>query len=299
MMTMSAPLAAIQVYGLLIAAAVAVAGWLCTREEKRLDLPRDTGLDLVLYAVPLAVVFSRLYYAAFAWGQFAQQPLRILHIWEGGLAIYGGVIGGAFGVWILSRRKKISFVLLADVVAPALLLGQAVGRWGNYFNGEAFGYPVTNAAWQFFPAAVLVDGSWHMATFFYESLWNLIGFAFLYANRKRFQMNGRWGHVFLWYLAWYGLGRMYIEGLRTDSLMWGAVRVSQLLSLLVCAGGLAVIAHNLRAEWPAVTLLVAAAICAAVFLASGVFLMAVSAAIAFAAAGAFLYVRYPHEARDG
>ncbi|NLD34173.1 MAG: prolipoprotein diacylglyceryl transferase [Clostridiales bacterium] len=229
------PLAAIHLYGLLIAAALGIAAWLCTLEEKRLALPKDTGIDIVLYALPPALIISRLYYVAFTWEMFRHDPLSILKIWEGGLAIYGAVIGGALGVWLLSRRKGVPFMTLADVVAPALILGQAIGRWGNYFNGEAFGYAVSNPAWQFFPFAVRIGAGWHLATFFYESVWNLLGFAFLYVNRARFQREGRFGHVFFWYLLWYGLGRLVIEGLRTDSLMWGSVRVSQLLSLLLCA----------------------------------------------------------------
>ena len=112
-----------------------------------------------------------------------------------------------------------------------------VGRWGNFFNQEAYGYAVTDPAWQFFPLAVNIAGQWHLATFFYESLWNLIGFVFLYMNRIRFEQSGRYGHVFCWYLIWYGAGRFVIEGLRTDSLMWGSIRVSQMLSLIlvICA----------------------------------------------------------------
>ncbi len=298
MVFLQPPLAAVQVYGLLIAAAVALAAWLVTREEKRLGLPKDTGLDLVLYAVPLAVVFSRLYYVAFTWDEFAQQPLRIFYVWEGGLAIYGGVIGGALGVWLLSRRRGIRFPLLADVVAPALLLGQAVGRWGNYFNGEAFGYAVTNPALQFFPVAVYVNGTWHMATFFYESLWNLMGFVFLYTNRQEFQTGGRTGHVFLWYLVWYGLGRMYIEGLRTDSLMWGTVRVSQLLSLLLCAGGLAALARSLRPCWLVYMLLAVSVLAAVAFLFMGGWWTALLTAAGFVASGVLLYLQYPRVARD-
>ena len=228
------PLAAIHLYGILIAGALGVAAWLCTLEEKRLKLPPDTGIDIVLYALPPALVVSRLYYVAFTWDTFRHDLLSILKIWEGGVAIYGAVIGGALGVYALSRRKGVPFMTLADVVAPALILGQAIGRWGNYFNGEAYGWAVTNPALQFFPFAVRIGAGWHLATFFYESMWNLAGFAFLYLNRARFQRDGRFGHVFYWYLLWYGLGRLVIEGLRTDSLMWGPVRVSQLLSLLLC-----------------------------------------------------------------
>lgn len=236
-------MAALHLYGILIAAALAIAVFLCTLEERRLRLPRDTGLDIVLYAVPPALVAARLYYVAFTWDQFRDRPLEILYFWQGGLAIYGGVIGGALGVWLLSRRRRLPFMLLADIVAPALLLGQAIGRWGNYFNGEAFGYQVSDPRLQFFPFAVQTAGAWHLATFFYESMWNLLGFIFLYLNRRRFQRPGSFGHVFLWYLLWYGLGRMLIEGLRTDSLMLMDIRVSQLLSLLLCA------AAGLKLAW--------------------------------------------------
>jgi phosphatidylglycerol:prolipoprotein diacylglycerol transferase len=228
------PLAAVQLYGVLIAAAVGVGVWLCVLEEKRLPVPQDTGYDLALYAVPPAVVFARLYYVAFTWDAYRDNLLSILYVWEGGLAIYGAVLGGALGVFVLSRRKRIPLGVLADMTAPSLILGQAIGRWGNYFNGEAYGYEVIDPRWQFFPVAVQVDGTWHMATFFYESVWNMAGFAFLYLNRKRFQQKG-YGHVFLWYIVWYGLGRMLIESLRTDSLMLGSLRVSQLLSVVACA----------------------------------------------------------------
>lgn len=248
----------LNLYGLLIALAIAVAAWLLTREEKRLGLPKDTGLDILLYAVPPAVLMARLYYVAFTWDVFRDDLLSILYFWEGGLAIYGGVIGGALGVWFLCRRRKLSFAMAADMVAPSLLLGQAIGRWGNYFNGEAFGYAVTDVAWQFFPFAVQVAGGWHLATFFYESMWNLLGFVFLYTNRVRFQEDRRYGRVFLWYLLWYGIGRLCIEGLRKDSLMWGPIRVSQLLSLLLAAGALA--ALILRGRRPALVVMPAAAL---------------------------------------
>lgn len=225
-------------YGLAIALGVGAAIFYMLKVEQEQGLPKDTGIDLALYAVPLAVVVSRLYYVAFTWDRYKDDLISILRIWEGGVAIYGGIIGGALGVWLLSRRKRLPFLALADLVAPGLLIGQAIGRWGNFFNGEAYGYLVKNSALQFFPVAVFADGAWHMATFFYESLWNLAGFFFLHMNRKRILNRGK-GLLFAWYLVWYGLGRMVIEGLRTDSLMLGSLRVSQGLSVvLVLAAGL-------------------------------------------------------------
>ena len=223
----------ISIYGLLIACAMAVSVFLCSRQEKRLGLPKDLTYDLALWVIPAGVIGARLYYVAFQWDMYRQNPLSILYIWEGGLAIYGGVIGGTLAVFAFSRIRKVPFGKLADMIAPALILSQAIGRWGNYFNGEAYGRLIENPALQWFPLAVNVDGAWHMATFFYESVWDLLGFLVLWLTRKKIT---RPGNLFLLYLVWYGLGRAFIEGLRTDSLMFGPFRVSQFLSVLLCLG---------------------------------------------------------------
>ena len=145
---------------------------------------------------------------------------------------------------MLAKVKNVPYAALADLVAPVLLLGQAIGRWGNFINGEAYGYLVENPALQFFPIAVYVDGAWHMATFFYESLWDFAGFLLLWFRRKRVRVRG---NLFLGYLTWYGAGRAVIEGLRTDSLMWGSFRVSQVLSLVLClAAGAALLLRQSR-----------------------------------------------------
>lgn len=230
----------IPIYGLLIAAAILCAVLLCQRESRRRHLPPDTGIDMALWAVPPAVVCARLYYVVFQWPYYAAHPVSILYFWEGGLAIYGAVIGGALGLYLLSRHSRIPYLTLLDIAAPVVLLGQAIGRWGNFFNGEAYGYAVTNPAWQFFPIAVQIDGQWHLATFFLESCWNLLGFLVLWRYRLRVNTPG---HVVSLYLLWYGAGRLVIEGLRTDSLMLGPIRVSQLLSLLLC---LVALAHFFR-----------------------------------------------------
>ena len=231
----------ISIYGLLIACAILLATLLCQRETRRRGLPPDTGIDMILWAVPLGVICARLYYVVFRWDLYARNPVSILYFWQGGLAIYGGVIGGFLGLVLLSRKSRIPLLTLLDIGAPLVILGQAIGRWGNFFNGEAYGREISDPAWQFFPAAVFADGAWHMATFFYESCWNLLGFLLLWLYRKRAKQNG---DVFFRYLLWYGLGRAVIEGLRTDSLMWGPVRVSQALSLLLAAGSLGVILYR-------------------------------------------------------
>lgn len=223
-------------YSLLIVLGILAAVWLAGREESRLGLPQDTAVDLALAAVPCGIVGARLYYVLMSWESFAADPMRVLYVWEGGIAIYGGVIGGALGIWLYARRKKLSFAVLADLVAPGLLLAQAIGRWGNYFNMEAYGPQIVDARLQFFPLAVLIpqDGAygWHAATFFYESMWNLAGFIALWSIRKRQTQKGQ---VFAWYLLFYGSGRFVIEQLRQDSLYLGQLRVSQVVSLVVCA----------------------------------------------------------------
>jgi phosphatidylglycerol:prolipoprotein diacylglycerol transferase len=219
----------------LIVSGIIAAYVLGAREEKRLGLAKDSMLDMVLVAVPCGIVGARLYYVLMSLDQFRQNPVSALYVWEGGVAIYGAVIGGALGVWIHSRIKKRSFASLLDIAAPGLALAQAIGRWGNYFNREAYGPVITDAAWRFFPAGVLIEEGgapvWHAATFFYESMWNLLVFAVLWVIRKRMK---RRGDLFLWYIAMYGAGRFLVEQLRADSLYLFGFRVSQYLSLLLC-----------------------------------------------------------------
>lgn len=238
----------VSIYGLLIAAAILVGVKLCALNEKRLNLPKDTAYDVALYCVPLALVGARLYYVAFQWELYKDNLLRILYVWEGGMAIYGGVIGGILGALLLAKVKHVPFFSLADMAAPSLLLGQAIGRWGNFFNGEAYGNPVTNAALQFFPYAVNVSGAWYQATFFYESAWDLAGFLLLWFTRKKWAR----GDGLALYFVIYGLGRVWIEGLRSDSLMWGGIRVSQLLSAaLVLGAALFLIIRHRKKRTPA------------------------------------------------
>ncbi len=222
-------------YSVLIVLGVLCAVFLAEREEKRLSLPKDTALDLALVVVPCGIVGARMYYVLMSWEEFAARPLSVLYIWQGGIAIYGAVLGGALGAFLYARRKKISFFLLADMIAPGLLLAQAIGRWGNYFNMEAYGPEITAAAYRFFPLGVQIpEGGgfvWHMATFFYESVWNACGFAALWLSRKHQRQAG---NTFLWYLLIYGCGRFVIEQLRQDSLYIGSLRASQWLSLLLC-----------------------------------------------------------------
>ena len=226
----------VPMYGLLICLAIAVGVYLCGKNTARLGLPKDAGLDVALWGVPLALIGARIYYVIFRWADYASDPLSVLRVWEGGLAIYGGVIGGLIGVYALSRVRKLSFWALIDMTVPFLLLGQAIGRWGNFFNQEAYGNPVLDKALQFFPMAVLVNGQWYQATFFYESAWDFIGFLILWATRKKWRL----GDGLPLYMIIYGAGRVWIEGLRSDSLYVPGtpIRISQVLSGAMILAGL-------------------------------------------------------------
>lgn len=226
-------------YSVLIVAGVVLAVLLACREEKRSGLPKDTFIDLALWLLPFGIIGARIYYVVFSWPQFRDDIVSVFRIWEGGIAIYGGVIAGLIVLLIFARKRKLSPLLLCDAIAPGLALAQGIGRWGNWFNIEAYGLDVTGTSLCFFPMAVQVpsDGyAWHMATFFYESVWDLSVFLFLILARRKFLR--KTGDVFFFYVLLYAAGRLVIEELRMDSLYAAAssVRVSQLFSVLLCAG---------------------------------------------------------------
>jgi len=226
-------------YSFLIVLGIALAVYLACREERRVGLKKDTVIDLALWILPAGIVGARIYYVLFSWDQFSSDLLSVFRIWEGGIAIYGAIIAGLVVLVCFSRRRKLSPLLLCDLIAPGLALAQGIGRWGNYFNMEAYGLPLHNQALCFFPLAVRImengEYVWHMATFFYESVWDLSIFFFLIVARRR--LLRRQGDVFLFYAFLYAAGRFVIEDLRMDSLfLSSSVRVSQLLSSLVCLG---------------------------------------------------------------
>lgn len=223
-------------YGIIIALGFLLAVIYMMRRAPVFGLTQDDVLDEVLWAVPIGVICARLYYCIFYWELYADNPISILYIWEGGLAIYGGVIGGAITILVVSRVKKIKTGTMLDIAAMAVLIGQIFGRWGNFMNREAHG-AVTDS---FFKMG-LVDASgavtYYHPTFLYESVWNLVGFFALHFLTKKRKFDGQ---IFLSYLTWYGLGRVWIEGLRTDSLYLFStgIRVSQLVAALcVVIGG--------------------------------------------------------------
>ncbi len=232
-------------YGLLIATAVLIGISLSQYLAKRRHVNPDLLGDLVIWLVIGAIPAARLYYVLFEWSEYAKNPGKIIAIWEGGIAIHGAILGGTIATLIFARINKISFWQLADLVAPSLILGQAIGRWGNFFNSEAFGSP-TNLPWKLFiplerrPLGYENFDYFH-PTFLYESVWNLMVFGLLltlfFRNLQGLRL--KTGTVFLVYLVAYSLGRFWIEGLRTDSLMFGPIRMAQVVSLVGMSLGLA------------------------------------------------------------
>lgn len=216
-------------YGILISTGIFLGILIATMRAKKENLNEDIILDLALVAVPLAVIGARIYYVIFKWDYYGKNLSHIIRIREGGLAIHGAIIAGVLAGYLFCRYKSISFWKMADICAPSLILGQAIGRWGNYFNQEAYGRP-TNLPW-----AIEIDGVMVHPTFLYESLWNLGVFIFLmlYTKKKKFE-----GQIFLYYLILYSVGRFFIEGLRTDSLMFGPFRIARLISVASIIGGL-------------------------------------------------------------
>lgn len=215
----------------------------CLLAKKR-GFKTDDILTLACYVIPFAIIGARLYYVLFRLDLY-KNFVDIFKIWEGGLGFYGGMIGGALAVGLYCLIHKKNFFALIDLIAVAMIFSQGIGRWGNFFNQEAYGTIVTDQNLQWFPFSVYIDAlsEWHLATFFYESLWNFATFAVLITllHKVKFKANGM---VAAYYLILYGTGRFFIEGLRTDSLYLGSLRISQVLSAVFVVAGLAYIITN-------------------------------------------------------
>lgn len=234
--------AEIRFYGLIIAIGLLLAAVYGLRRKTQFGLTEDDILDGALCIVPFAIICARAYYCIFAWDKFSAHPIEVLYIWQGGLAIYGGVIGAAIGIIAYCMIKKIPIGTVMDITALGFLIGQSLGRWGNFFNREAFGAPTESFLRMGLQLTENGDAASQMyfyhPTFLYESLWNLVGFVLLHFLSKKRKYDGQ---IALGYVAWYGLGRTFIEGLRTDSLYWGPFRVSQMLAAISCFIAVAVL----------------------------------------------------------
>lgn len=230
----------LRLYGLLIASGILVGVTLSQRLARLRRLHPDLIGDLAVWLVLAAIPCARLYYVAFQWDYYSQHPEQIVAIWRGGIAIHGAIIGGTISALLFSRLRRVSFWRLADTVAPSLILGQAIGRWGNFFNSEAFGAP-TDVPWKLLippdrrPPEFVSEAYFH-PTFLYESLWNVMVCAVLLTVFFRFP-KAKPGTLILLYAVGYSAGRFWIEGLRTDSLMLGPLRIAQVVSLIGVIGG--------------------------------------------------------------
>ena len=229
----------IHYYGLIIATGLMLAVFYCCKRSAQFGLKEDDILDGVLWITPFAIICARIYYCVFSWHEFAADPISVLYIWNGGIAIYGGVLGAILGMAVLCRIKKIKLAAVLDLILLGFLIGQSMGRWGNFFNREAFGAETDSFLRMGLYNVVTGVTEYHHPTFLYESAWNLAGFIGLHFLSKKRQYDGQ---VALGYAAWYGLGRAIIEGLRTDSLYWGPFRVSQVLAILSFAAAAGVLA---------------------------------------------------------
>ena len=232
----------IHMYGIIIAFGLVLAVVYAMRRAPQFGLTEDHVLDGVLWVTPFAFLCARAYYCAFSWELYADNPISVLYIWQGGIAIYGGVLGAVAGILVFCRVKKISLGATLDLVLLGFLIGQAIGRWGNFFNREAFG--AETDTWLRMGLYDTVTGTvtYHHPTFLYESVWNALGFVVLHFLSKKREYDGQ---IALGYAAWYGLGRFFVEGLRTDSLYLPGteLRVSQLLAAVSFFAAAAVLVY--------------------------------------------------------
>ena len=217
-------------YGVLIATGMLIGIALAIREAKRVGISEDDVLNIAIIAIPVAIICARLYYVIFSWDYYSQNPGEVFNIRGGGLAIHGGLIGGILTGFIYAKIKKLDFFKTADAVMVGMPLAQAIGRWGNFINGEAHGGPTS------LPWGIMVDGVKVHPTFLYESIWDFGIFLFImfYMRKKKTYE----GEVIVSYITLYSIGRFFIEGLRTDSLMFGPIRMAQFISLVGVVGGL-------------------------------------------------------------
>ncbi len=237
-------------YSILIALGLFVGIVIIIREARRQKIKEDFFINLIFYGTIIAIIGARLYYVLFNWSYYSQHVVEIFEIWNGGLAIHGAILAGGLFVLYYSLKSKQRVLKVVDIIVVGLIIGQAIGRWGNFFNQEAYGGVVSLTFLQnlhlpeFIINGMKIGANYHHPTFLYESLWNLLGFVILLIVRRfRYTHTGQPTAV---YMMWYGLGRFFIEGLRTDSLMLGNIRMAQLVSVLMFVAGLILFINKFR-----------------------------------------------------
>lgn len=234
-------------YSVILLIAISAAIYVSYREAKKYKM--DTYIEnLIFEVIILGIIGARLYYVVFNFSAYKNNILDIFKVWEGGLAIYGGLIGGFIGICLNAKKNGQSIIKTTDILFPGVILGQAIGRWGNFFNMEAHGGAVSLSLLKkmhipkFIIDGMYINGIYYHPTFLYESIWCLLGFIILLLIRKR--IKGKKGIITYSYFVWYGIGRFFIEGLRTDSLYIGSCRVSQLVSVILVIVGIYGIIKN-------------------------------------------------------
>ncbi|MGX0002666.1 prolipoprotein diacylglyceryl transferase [Staphylococcus cohnii] len=241
-------------YGIIIAVGILLGYFIAQGSVKRIGFDKDILIDIIFWSAIFGFIVARIYFVIFQWPYYAQHPIEIPMIWYGGIAIHGGLIGGFIAGIIVCRQKNINPFQIGDVIAPSLILGQGIGRWGNFMNHEAHGGPVSKSFLEnmhipdFIINNMYIDGQYYHPTFLYESIWDILGFVILISLRKHLRI----GDTFALYLIWYSIGRFFVEGLRTDSLMITSdIRVAQLMSVvLIVAGIVLMIIRRVRYNAP-------------------------------------------------
>ncbi len=228
-------------YSLTMFLGILIGGSLAINEAKKYLIDEDFMINMFFYLIPFSLIGARLYYVIFNWSYYQNNIMEIFRVWEGGLAIHGSIIVGIIWIIFYSKKNKVNTLRLMDIVVVGLLIGQAIGRWGNFFNGEAHG-PATTLTFlkslilpQFIIDGMYINGVYYQPTFLYESIWCLIGFVLILIIR-RFKYI-KIGQPTAFYLVWYGIGRFFIESLRTDSLMFNSFKMAQLISIIMIISG--------------------------------------------------------------
>ncbi|MEB7835248.1 prolipoprotein diacylglyceryl transferase [Staphylococcus equorum] len=230
-------------YGIIIAVGILLGYFIAQEGVKRIGFDTDTLVDIIFWSAIFGFIMARLYFVVFQWPYYIQNPIEIPMIWHGGIAIHGGLIGGFVTGIIICKQKNINPFQIGDVIAPSMILGQGIGRWGNFMNHEAHGGPVSRTFLEnlhipdFIINNMYINGKYYQPTFLYESIWDILGFVILVLLRKHLRI----GDTFCLYLIWYSIGRFFVEGMRTDSLMLTSdIRVAQLMSIILIIVGIVI-----------------------------------------------------------
>ncbi|MCC4220338.1 prolipoprotein diacylglyceryl transferase [Staphylococcus saprophyticus] len=241
-------------YGIIIAMGILLGYFIAQASVKRIGFHQDTLVDIIFWSAIFGFIVARIYFVIFQWPYYVQHPIEIPMIWQGGIAIHGGLIGGFVTGIIICKQKNINPFQIGDVIAPSMILGQGIGRWGNFMNHEAHGGTVSKSFLEnlhipdFIINNMYIDGKYYQPTFLYESIWDVLGFVILILLRKHLRI----GDTFCLYLIWYSIGRFFVEGMRTDSLMLaGDIRIAQLMSIiLIIIGVVIMIVRRVKYDAP-------------------------------------------------